>query len=420
MISISVLSLALSTDVSMRSRIENQQRQRALETELLWQAAVQVSLGGSFEDLARDCLKRICRVTGWPAGHVYLRENVNNPHRFLSSSVWHFEREELVPLAREAARIVLELGEEPTDRKCATGKDEWLSNVSESAIEPRKPLRLKPRRQILLKHGLCAAFGFPIYADGKLQAVLEFFSTTDDEPDTHLSRVVQSIGEQLGRALERQGRDEQQYQATAFSDALSPTTIRSEALEATLNALTFGVYLTDRNGLIVYMNHAAAGQVTRNNAVRVQNNHFAFINDAAQLALTNAIAEAIDEKVTSGLTVALPGKEDGAGLIATVFPLDESQGMHLGMAAIFVQDPSALPSTAGAGFAELYNLTRSELRVLRAMVPGLSVKEAADMLGICETTAKTHLHHIYSKTGTSNRTELMHLVMSSTPPIKLA
>jgi DNA-binding CsgD family transcriptional regulator len=54
------------------------------------------------------------------------------------------------------------------------------------------------------------------------------------------------------------------------------------------------------------------------------------------------------------------------------------------------------------------------------MAPGLSVKEAAEVLGIGETTAKTHLQHIYEKTGTSKQTELMHLFMSSTPPVKAA
>ena len=56
--------------------------------------------------------------------------------------------------------------------------------------------------------------------------------------------------------------------------------------------------------------------------------------------------------------------------------------------------------------------------MLLAMVPGLSVKEAAEVLGIGENTAKTHLQHIHSKTGTSKQTELMRLFMSSTPPVK--
>ena len=42
------------------------------------------------------------------------------------------------------------------------------------------------------------------------------------------------------------------------------------------------------------------------------------------------------------------------------------------------------------------------------------------MLGIGETTIKTHLQHIYSKTGTSKQTELTHLFMSFTPPVRAA
>ena len=106
-ISAAVLSLALSADVAVRRRIENQQRQRSLETEVLWQATVQVAFGGSFEDLLRGCLERICRVTGWPAGHVYVPDNINDPRRLLPSPVWHFEREELAPLAHETAGGVL-------------------------------------------------------------------------------------------------------------------------------------------------------------------------------------------------------------------------------------------------------------------------------------------------------------------------
>jgi DNA-binding CsgD family transcriptional regulator len=53
-------------------------------------------------------------------------------------------------------------------------------------------------------------------------------------------------------------------------------------------------------------------------------------------------------------------------------------------------------------------------------VPGLSVKNVAKILGIGETTVKTHLKHIYSKTYTSKQTELMHLFMSYTPPVKAA
>ena len=52
-----------------------------------------------------------------------------------------------------------------------------------------------------------------------------------------------------------------------------------------------------------------------------------------------------------------------------------------------------------------------------AMAPGLSVKEAAALLGIGEVTARTHLQHAYAKTGTSKQTELLNLLNNSSPPI---
>jgi integral membrane sensor domain MASE1/DNA-binding CsgD family transcriptional regulator len=411
MTSAAVLSLSLSTDVAVRRSAENQLRQRALETEVLWQATVQVAFGGSFEDLLRGCLGRICRVTGWPAGRVYVPDNINDPRRLLPSPVWHFEREELAPLARETEGDALVAGEGLPCKVCETNKE-----------CTRIPILLKPRKRLLLKHGLHAAFGFPLCSEGKLQAILEFFSETNQPPDQHVLYVVQSIGQQLGRLLERQQGQEQQRQAIAIADVLNLTSIRSGALEAMLNALAASVYLADRDGRVVYMNRAAERQVGTGNVIRIANGRIAPVDCEASLTLGRAIDVAIGDSdlLTGGITVALAGVDD-AGLIATILPLspgeNQSSCRGAGMAAIFMQDPIVMPPSAAEAFAKLYRLTGSELRMLLAMAPGLSVKEAAEMLGICENTAKTHLQHIYSKTGTSKQTELIRLFMSATPPV---
>jgi DNA-binding CsgD family transcriptional regulator len=124
---------------------------------------------------------------------------------------------------------------------------------------------------------------------------------------------------------------------------------------------------------------------------------------------------------TGGMTIAMPDGR-GAGLIGTVLPLTRGERRNIGgafaaVSAIFVQDPIVAPPFPGEAFAKLYGLSGSELRVLLAMAPGLSVREAAEMLGIGETTAKTHLQHIYSKTNTSKQTELILLFLRSSPPV---
>ena len=215
--------------------------------------------------------------------------------------------------------------------------------------------------------------------------------------------------------------------AIRISDALNLKTIRSDALEATLNALTAGVYLVDLLGRVIYMNRTAEQQVGRGDAVRIEKDRVSAVDRMARMALMTAVDEAIaDEVMTpkSGSSVALPSRER-AGLVAAILPLSRGDrqnvcGAFAAKAAIFVQDPVVVPPFPGEAFAKLYSLTGSELRVLLAMAPGLSVKEAAEVLGISETTAKTHLQHVYSKTGTSKQTELMLLFMSSTPPVKAA
>jgi DNA-binding CsgD family transcriptional regulator len=213
--------------------------------------------------------------------------------------------------------------------------------------------------------------------------------------------------------------------AVAISDALSLKTIRSEALEATLNALVSGVYLTDRYGRVVYMNRAAERQVKVSNALRIEHDRLAPVDRTARVAIKKAIADATADETatpTGGVSLALPDGES-AGLVATILPLTRGKRQNLcgafaATAAIFVQDPVVVPPFPGEAFAKLYGFTGGELRVLLAMAPGLGVKEAAEVLGIGETTAKTHLQRIYQKTGTAKQTELMHLFMSSAPPVR--
>jgi DNA-binding CsgD family transcriptional regulator/PAS domain-containing protein len=212
-----------------------------------------------------------------------------------------------------------------------------------------------------------------------------------------------------------------------ISDALNLKTIRSEALEATLDALASGVYFTDRHTRIIYMNRAAEQQIGIGTALRIENDRLAPVDRGADVALAGAVAEAMTnetEVAAGGIALALPAKQ-GTGLIATVLPLTRGErrnvcGAFAATVAIFVQDPVVVPPFPGEAFAKLYGLTGGELRVLLAMAPGLAVTEAAEVLGISEATARTHLQRIYAKTGTTKRTELMRLFLSSAPPVQTA
>lgn len=70
-----------------------------------------------------------------------------------------------------------------------------------------------------------------------------------------------------------------------------------------------------------------------------------------------------------------------------------------------------------AAIAALYKLTPSELRMLRAVLEIGGVRAIADALGISQATVKTHLHHLFQKTGTKGQLDLVKLVASHATPM---
>jgi integral membrane sensor domain MASE1/DNA-binding CsgD family transcriptional regulator len=399
-ISITVPALALSAEVSARRRVEALQKKRALEAELLWQATEQAAVGGSFNELLRYCLQRICQVGGWVAGHAYLPDDVDAPKVLHSSAVWHFEDRSLKSLSLEAANVNRMRGQGLPGKIWASGKPKWLPDISRCDQPDRK--------KILLQHGLRTGFGFPIYAEGKLQAVLEFFSFEKKPPDKDLIHVVQSIGEQLGRVIERKRSQEQQA-----------------ALETTLNSLTLAIFFTDTSGRIDYMNRAAKQQIRTANGLRSEKNRLVPTHCKARdefYAALKTVAPRQGCQPISPNIVPLPAKYK-PGLIAIILPLDSSElksvcGTVTATVAVLVQDSAAIPLSTAEAFSALYGLTKSELRVLLAMRPARSLKHVAETLTISEPTARTHLQHIYAKTGTSKQSELLDLFMRFTPPIE--
>ncbi|WP_108517114.1 helix-turn-helix transcriptional regulator [Bradyrhizobium algeriense] len=213
--------------------------------------------------------------------------------------------------------------------------------------------------------------------------------------------------------------------ALAISDALDIRALRSEMLEKTLDALVTGVFLTSRDGRVVYMNAAAERQVKTGSSIRIVNNRISPTDPATRAALSKAIDKASRDDIdldTSEHSLAIPDV-DGAGYVATLLPVDRGQRSGIiapfaASVAVFTKDPAEAPLMPGEAFARLYRLTGGELRVLLALTQGLGAKEAADMLGISEPTARTHLQHIFSKTDTTRQADLLHLLQNSTPQVR--
>jgi DNA-binding CsgD family transcriptional regulator len=208
--------------------------------------------------------------------------------------------------------------------------------------------------------------------------------------------------------------------ALAISDALDIRALRSEMLEKTLDALVTGVFLTSRDGRVVYMNAAAERQVKTGTSIRIVNNRISPTDPATRATLSKAIDKASRDGIdldTSEHSLAIPDI-DGAGYVATLLPVDRGQRSGIiapfaASVAVFTKDPAEAPLMPGEAFARLYRLTGGELRVLLALAQGLGAKEAADMLGISEPTVRSHLQRIFAKTDTTRQADLLRLLQNA-------
>jgi len=153
-------------------------------------------------------------------------------------------------------------------------------------------------------------------------------------------------------------------------------------LERTPDGLVAGVFLTARDGRIVYMNAAAEGQIKTGNSIRIVNNRIFPTDSATRAALSKAIDEAAREDPDKGMSeysLAIPDVEGGPGYVASLFPVEGGQRRDIlapfaASVAVFTQDPIQAPLMPGEAFARLYKLTGGELRVLLALAQGLGAK----------------------------------------------
>jgi DNA-binding CsgD family transcriptional regulator len=209
-----------------------------------------------------------------------------------------------------------------------------------------------------------------------------------------------------------------------ISHALDLQTLRSESLEAALDALSTGVFLLDGGKKVVHANRLGENQARTGSALRVVQDRLLPTDAGAGLSFARALADPANretDEISNVHSIAMPAGE-GKGLIATVLPVGDGERSNLlspwsARWAVFVQEPGIVPQIPGEAFAKLYDLTGGELRTILAIAPGLGVSEAADLLGLSEGTVRTHLHRVFEKTGTTRQAELIKLLVSASAPV---
>jgi len=113
---------------------------------------------------------------------------------------------------------------------------------------------------------------------------------------------------------------------------------------------------------------------------------------------------------------AIRRRRRGTPYWATLRPIQAENWHPMGVvkltAILEVRDPDRATSADSVQLETLFGLTPAEARFASILASGLSVKQAAEQLGIAEQTGRTHLKRAMSKTGTRRQAELISRIIA--------
>jgi DNA-binding CsgD family transcriptional regulator len=212
--------------------------------------------------------------------------------------------------------------------------------------------------------------------------------------------------------------------AVLIGKVIDLKSVEAATFADTLDGLTAGMFLVDAGGRIVHANSAGHAILAAGDFLRAVGGRLAAGDPEIDRLLRDAFIAAGNGDAAIGIKgIALPlVAHNGERHVANVLPLTSGARRRAGVAtsaaaAVFVHKAALEITSPPAAIARAYKLTPTELRVLLAIVEIGGGPEVAEALGISDGTVKTHLGHLFEKTGTKRQVDLVKLVAGFLTPI---
>ena len=190
-----LLFLGFIRDITQWKEAAQILERRAHQAKILYEAVSLTSEATTFEDALRVCLRAVQELTGWAIGHVYLR-STSDPGELLPSNIWRHSKDEMFRELREVtARSKFQIGSGLPGRVWQTGEAVWVPDIYSD--------RNLPRASLMANAAVKSALGFPIKNAGSVIAVVELFTPNGIRTNPDLMLTLRTIGDQVGRVLER-------------------------------------------------------------------------------------------------------------------------------------------------------------------------------------------------------------------------
>jgi DNA-binding CsgD family transcriptional regulator len=194
-----------------------------------------------------------------------------------------------------------------------------------------------------------------------------------------------------------------------------------ETFQGVTRHMVNGLLIVDQNMNILYANPSAEQMLADGEIVESKRGRLVVTNATASARIERDVKlSAMLEQQLDGASFSIPMGDSFNPSIAHVIPLarrDPGQRFsRTAAAAIVIAGGQQQGSSSIDAFSDLFGLTAAEKRVAQLTAQGLPRASIADLSGVKESTVKSHLESIFSKTGTSGQTALTILIRTLSPP----
>ncbi len=208
-------------------------------------------------------------------------------------------------------------------------------------------------------------------------------------------------------------------QAIRIQSRLEAIQAGRHAASGTLERLPLAVIFLDRLCRVVEMNSTARRIVEAGDGLRLEHGVLVAFCTRAEVQLQRMIfgAAAVDSGrfLQHGGALSLPRPEGRRPLSAMVAPTGVTGVFPASRSArvvVLIEEPERKPATPLPEFTKDYGLSPAEAGLAARLVGGMSLRQAAVVLGIRDNTARSHLKRVFAKTGARRQSDLVRRVLT--------
>ena len=268
-------------------------------------------------------------------------------------------------------------------------------------LQPKAEFRMDWMRPHHLNDGL-----FVRLTDGPTPATWLIATEKYSEPFDTAERV--QLAEALVPHFQR---------ALRIQHDLSEATHQIRNISSAMDNVTrIGMAVVDSALAVRYLNAAAENIIRRHDGLTIRDGSFEFAHPPAAGGLRHGINAALGQtgQVVRGTTSLLCPRPSGRRpYVIHVLPFRHvTAPLAYSRALVLILDPEHHPQPDGELLRRLYGLTTAEAAVAIRLMQGDGIKPIAESMCLSAGTVRTHVQHIFDKTGTHRQAELVRVLLA--------